>query len=359
MQLVLHSVSLVHIILLAQVTLGIALLYDQPRARGLVYLLALVGILTLFNLLEENQITRDIHLVTPVFSLLCGPLFYWFVYRFLFGEAELTSRRLLHLLPAFLALPVTTWPQGILFVGTISQLLYFAASISLLKRYHHATEERTACSDLYRLDWLKRLLVAVAIIVMVDLIRLNLQPVLNYTLAYWWYFSMQLLFAFLYATLIFFAVRRPELFEEVSENDVEAQKRTKTTYSEKEHVQAQQIFTQLDEQIQQHNWYQQPRLTLRKLAEHTGMQEKDLSWAINVGGQKSFNDYINHLRLQAFSRQLQATPKHQQNLLAIALDCGFNSKSSFNAVFKQQLGVTPSEYARTLSQQVQNPDSGR
>jgi AraC-like DNA-binding protein len=36
--------------------------------------------------------------------------------------------------------------------------------------------------------------------------------------------------------------------------------------------------------------------------------------------------------------------KKNLTLLSIALDAGFNSKSSFNAIFKKHTGVTPSEY---------------
>ena len=48
-------------------------------------------------------------------------------------------------------------------------------------------------------------------------------------------------------------------------------------------------------------------------------------------------------------KELMADPKHRhRTLLALALDAGFNSKASFNRVFKDRTGLTPSAYRRRL-----------
>jgi AraC-like DNA-binding protein len=36
-------------------------------------------------------------------------------------------------------------------------------------------------------------------------------------------------------------------------------------------------------------------------------------------------------------------------ILAIALDAGFNSKTTFNSIFKSQTGLTPSEYREKMT----------
>jgi len=43
--------------------------------------------------------------------------------------------------------------------------------------------------------------------------------------------------------------------------------------------------------------------------------------------------------------------RHDQlSLLGIALDCGFNSKSTFNRVFREEEGLTPSEWLKRIAE---------
>ncbi|MCD4696832.1 MAG: helix-turn-helix domain-containing protein [Bacteroidales bacterium] len=57
---------------------------------------------------------------------------------------------------------------------------------------------------------------------------------------------------------------------------------------------------------------------------------------------------VNNYRVEEVKR-LMAEGKHEHyTLLAIALEAGFNSKSSFNRIFKEFTGSTPSHYKKTL-----------
>jgi AraC-like DNA-binding protein len=75
-----------------------------------------------------------------------------------------------------------------------------------------------------------------------------------------------------------------------------------------------------------------------------------LSQIINKGLHRRFNGYINDFRLRAIKQALQEGAHQRMSLLGIALDCGFNSKATFNRVFRKQFGQTPSEYPRQLDQ---------
>jgi AraC-like DNA-binding protein len=69
---------------------------------------------------------------------------------------------------------------------------------------------------------------------------------------------------------------------------------------------------------------------------------------INTRLNKNFYDYINAQRVEAFIR-LVAEPQYRRyTLLALAFQCGFNSKSSFNRNFKKVMGDSPSEYLERI-----------
>ena len=88
---------------------------------------------------------------------------------------------------------------------------------------------------------------------------------------------------------------------------------------------------------------------------------KDKAWGIraNIGmedgttrfrnekyEEKNFYDFVNGYRVQEFIVRAQNDKNKNLNLLGIAYGSGFNSKSSFNQVFKKFMGETPTSYLR-------------
>jgi AraC-like DNA-binding protein len=85
-------------------------------------------------------------------------------------------------------------------------------------------------------------------------------------------------------------------------------------------------------------------LTLGELANQTNIHSQQLSKLINENLHKNFFEFVNDFRIQEFKR-LAANPKHKHiSILGLAMDAGFNSKASFNRIFKNSTGLTPSEY---------------
>ncbi|MEZ4905955.1 MAG: helix-turn-helix domain-containing protein [Spirosomataceae bacterium] len=69
-----------------------------------------------------------------------------------------------------------------------------------------------------------------------------------------------------------------------------------------------------------------------------------LSAAINQNFGKNFNDFVNEYRIEEFKKQIQLPENKKLTLLAIAFDCGFNSKATFNQAFKKLTGQSPKEF---------------
>ncbi len=90
-------------------------------------------------------------------------------------------------------------------------------------------------------------------------------------------------------------------------------------------------------------------LTLKKMSSLTGLSEHLISETVNRKANKSYSDFINAYRVQCFLEKIEAGEHKTNTLLGIALECGFNSKSTFNRAFKQFSNQTPSAYIQELS----------
>lgn len=60
----------------------------------------------------------------------------------------------------------------------------------------------------------------------------------------------------------------------------------------------------------------------------------------------TFIDFVNANRVEAVKKRIDKGEARHLTLLALALDCGFNSKSTFNRVFRKSTGLNPSEYEK-------------
>jgi AraC-like DNA-binding protein len=93
----------------------------------------------------------------------------------------------------------------------------------------------------------------------------------------------------------------------------------------------------------------EPELTLAELAHRLRTNTSLLSHVINTGCGQNFNDFVNSYRVAEAERKLQDPRLAHYSLVGIALESGFNSKSTFNRVFKKLTGRTPSEVIRPKS----------
>ena len=93
--------------------------------------------------------------------------------------------------------------------------------------------------------------------------------------------------------------------------------------------------------------YLNPDLNLSELAQLANLSRGQLSETINSGFNKNFNDFINAYRVEAFKKMIQENKQEQLSLLGIAQDCGFNSKATFNRVFKKLTSLSPTQYLQT------------
>lgn len=105
-------------------------------------------------------------------------------------------------------------------------------------------------------------------------------------------------------------------------------------------VLAARIQTLMDEQRPHLN----SQITLERFALLLGVSPRQVSMAINRCFKQNFQEFINSFRISEAKLRLKDPALVECTIVEIAQQAGFNSKATFNRLFKQQLGLTPSQY---------------
>ncbi len=85
-------------------------------------------------------------------------------------------------------------------------------------------------------------------------------------------------------------------------------------------------------------------LNLPQLANAMNISTQDLSYVINSGLNITFFKFVNFYRIAEAKRLLLSDDNERFNILGIAYNSGFNSKSTFNSTFKKETGLSPSQF---------------
>ena len=104
------------------------------------------------------------------------------------------------------------------------------------------------------------------------------------------------------------------------------------------------ILLMQDQQV-----YLDQDLNLKTLADKLGLSNGYLSQIINQYESKNFFEFVNGYRVEAVKEKITDPKYDHLNLLGIAYESGFKSKSTFNLVFKKLTGLTPSAYKKSIS----------
>lgn len=103
-------------------------------------------------------------------------------------------------------------------------------------------------------------------------------------------------------------------------------------------------LTQFENLIINKKYFLNPELTLDKISDELNLSKSHLSRIINNELKASFPDYINQLRIKEAQYYLKHPDFSNYTMVAIGLEAGFASKTTFNNAFKKVTGMTPSEY---------------
>ena len=111
---------------------------------------------------------------------------------------------------------------------------------------------------------------------------------------------------------------------------------------------AREYLKQLEKYMEDGKPYLQGDLTIGDVSSALGMSRHHLTQILNEQLHCNFFSFINKYRVEEVVRQVQKGKCGRSTLLGIALDAGFSSKSTFNRVFLEHTGMTPSQYRKRL-----------
>ncbi|TNJ42883.1 helix-turn-helix transcriptional regulator [Tamlana fucoidanivorans] len=318
---------------------------------------------------------RYVHLyaVLDVFTLMFFPLMFLYLRNYLYRDIKKPMRQLYHFIPAVLYLLVLTpffakssdaklemlqngfpvWyliAQSVFNIVIIIQGIFYSIfCLRTIHRFQYFRKKHLSAFQLSTLVWL-RLFVFINIILwtfgttgaILELAGIKL------------FFN---LFNVFYAGLTLFTIvlgifttMRPELFSE--SEDIKNLIRTSKNKPRSISDQNNEDFEVLSQYIEKEKPYLKTDLKMQDLVESTGITYKRISEVFNKNFNKSFYEVMNEYRLEE-AKHLIAQGFHQHHTLNyLAEKAGFNSKTTFNRIFKKYTDQTPSDYIKNLDDSI-------
>lgn len=99
--------------------------------------------------------------------------------------------------------------------------------------------------------------------------------------------------------------------------------------------------------VAQKELFLNPNLTLTEVAKEFRVSKHTLSQYLNETLNKSFSTYLNEFRVEKAKELLQTQKNY--TIETLGYESGFNSKSTFYAIFKKNTGLTPAQYRSTVN----------
>lgn len=228
------------------------------------------------------------------------------------------------------------WQGPVILFATIT---FPFIGLRLIAGYRRELKDQRSMIDGIDLDWIRRVWWAIGLSVFVAAIVVS--PLLG-TVEIPLKVSLAILFIFVSIQHFYVGWHGLAQIQVVNEPAISKSARPRLSASE-----LSESMSALSRHMEEHRPYLKGELTLVELADQLGWSRYRLSAVLNEGVEKSFFDFINAYRVAEVKRQLREPKYRTVTLLSVALDAGFNSKTTFNTVFKKFEGMSPSQFRKS------------
>lgn len=321
------------------------------------------------------------HLIgtTAPFPLLHGPMLYLYTLYSLRKDNSLRKIDYLHFVPVLLAYlymfkffffyssqekiqvdqseikSLETFKYILLVAILISGITYAFLAYRITWKHKNKVKNNFSYDEGINLKWLRNCILAIALVFISATLIYLLREGVGYTFS----FNADYIFYIIIILLVFyigyFGIKHENIFTnnpQIINNIGNQQSQSKYKNSGLKEHDAKKLHVALLKIMSDKKPFLDPKLTLSELAKQLNTTSNWLSQVINQYEQHNFHDFINKYRVEEFIQK--SNENKNFSILALALDSGFNSKSSFNHIFKKCKGITPSAY---LSKNVEEKNS--
>jgi AraC-like DNA-binding protein len=334
------------------------------------------------NLLDSFFVLKKVWMVSPLLvgwgiclPLLFGPLLYLYAQSILYKDFELKGKKWLHLLPFLVFFLVSElqyillgkenqeillnqilerkvpvafyWSSGLIFCQFF---IYVAACFRLIDRYKKIASDQFSDEEKINISWLSSTILFFTLCMVLAALNgfSGLTPFSKY------YFIVLNVLVFLIiifiSSVLLKALRFPEIFSVITPNrppananDAEISRYQGSTLSDEERK---RMIENLNLHMRTRRPWLEPELSLDQLSAQLSVKPRMLSQLINETLNQNFFDFVNRYRIEEAKRLLTNPVDKKITVLEVLYEVGFNSKSSFNTLFKKYTGLTPSEFKK-------------
>ncbi|MDB4292481.1 AraC family transcriptional regulator [Maribacter sp.] len=231
----------------------------------------------------------------------------------------------------------------------LQNILYLAFTVQLFYTYRKKINEYFSNTFKLELGWIRNFLLLYVFLFLYDLIQTITGTMfidLNYKQQWWMTFFTGLVIIYVGIKGFFTDTTKLKKLDFSFSPKHVAIPEGETVSIKKVSPEAIQRIKSL---MEEEKPYLNPELNLSDLAKSAKLTRGQLSEIINVGFHQNFNDFVNGYRVEAFKSMLGENKHEQLSILGIAYECGFNSKATFNRVFKKLTSSSPSEFLKTYT----------
>ncbi len=235
-------------------------------------------------------------------------------------------------------LNVLTFPMAII------PVIYIVLCFLALRKYQKILPEYYSALEKISLNWLQYILASLIFLFVIVLAMISFRNDIFNVISVKIFVIVAAVQSLYLFCIVFFSLRQSIIY-----HPVVLEKRVKVT--EKKTIQSEE-FSEISQKLlvfmQENKPYLDEELSLQKLSSLMNISTHQLSQIINQNLNTNFYKFINSYRIEEVKTKLSNPDFSKYSILGIAFESGFNSKSTFNKIFKEETGKTPSEYKKSV-----------